>query len=492
MLGITSTIGYLESLKYTKIIDLKKESYLSKMIKEQWNKDKEQITHGYKNGTERTQHGVNAEYFHTAQKNVEELRKAAAEGRAPNLMMKSPFVNGPDDLIQGNKVLQMKFYRDINGSLTGCMEHLNKYADSYTHNDNALYVIPPEQYQQLLDIKQGLIPEGMSANQAQSLRQKIARFESIKGNTIEETMEPGAITYEEAQLKNIAAKTQDVETTTEKTHKEEVDKIEKSTDPSVKGALKGAFIAAGISMSITAALHIYDDFSKGKNIFKGGYGSKDYQRLLKAVGANGGKAGMGSLLYYGLTTLFKKRLFAVSFTTNLIKGITQLKAAYTKDKIKFTEFVNLSLTLAVTAAVDAIGEAGIAALVGVGLSALATSGVALPMALSMVAAMISTMLLSSVYGLIIAWCKDLMVADIKAMVAEHQKILKDTSAAFGCSLARLRDEFLIFATDAKTMDNRNNDYQARVEACNRLSRTYGTSEIDPNESIASLKARFLK
>lgn len=492
MFGNISTIGYLKSLDYNKDINLYKENVISEVIKETWLKDKDQIINGYKNGTARTQHGVNAEYLHTAQKNIQEQRMAHVEGRDPILTTKSPLVNGPDDLVQGNKVFQMKFYRDTNGSLTGCFEHLDKYADQYANNPNAIYVIPPEQHQQLLDIKAGIIPEGMSELQARGLRNKIARFEDIKGGPIETVIEPGTLTYEEAQLKNIENKTHDIEQQNDTIHKEEVEKIEASIEPSVKGALKNACISAGIGAGVTAAMHIYNDFQNNKNIFKGEYNTEDYKKLLKVTAQAGGKAGACGLLYYTLAAYFKKNLLAVSFASNVIKGIAALKSEYAEGKINFAKFVNLSLAVGVTAAIDSIGEAGISALVGLGLGALSASGIALPAILAVVVSMIVTLLLSSVYSKLISVCKDFVNSDIVAMKKEHSTILENISRAFQCNLARLRNEFAVFAANVDAMDNCENDYRARVNACNRLSHVYGTSEIDPDESVASLKARFLK
>lgn len=490
MFGNTSTIGYTESLNYNKDVNLKKESFIESLVKEQWEKDKDQIINGYKNGPASTQHGVNAEYFHTGIKNAEEIRIAKIEGRDPVLIEKSPFVNGPDDLIQGDKVLQMKYYRDTNGSLNGCIEHVEKYKVSYSNNDKAIYIIPSEQYNQLLDIKKGNIPEGMSGYQAKCLREKIKRFEEAKGGSIEMVMEPGALTYEEAQLKNIELKTNETEEINHKKHKEEVEKIEESVKPSVAGAIKAACYAAGAAGVISMAMHIYNDFQNGKNIFNGDYEKEDYKELLSIGGTTALKAGAGSTLFYAVSAAVKQKVAAASFIANMIKGIAPLKLALLRGEISFKEFTNLSLSLAMATAVDALGEAGISVITSLVFTAIAGTGIALPGIVSLIGGLVISIVGGVLFTKLLDVCKDIFSRDYIELKAAHDAFIAKVDAAFTRNMVRLKNEFAVFSADVVAMDNVNNDYAVRVEACNRLSEKYGTNKLDANESIDSIKARF--
>lgn len=493
MFGNAPTIGFMESLNHNKNVNLKNESCLERLVAIRWEKDKDQIINGYKNGPQSTQHGVNAEYFHTAIKNSEEIRLARLEGRKPILVEKSPFVNGPDDLIQGKKILQMKYYRNTNGSLNGCIDHLEKYAESYGKNDNAFYIIPPEQLKQLIDIKQGGVPEGMSSYQANLLKEKIARFESAKGAAIEDAIQAGAITYEEAQLKNIELKTKEAEEVNKKKHEEEIERIEDSVKPSVLGAVKAAAAAAGLSAGLSGILYVYNDYYKNKkNIFDGDYTREDYQKLAGVMASSGAKAGASAALFYAVSSIVKQKVMAASFIVGMTKGIASLKLSYLRKEITLIEFTQLSLALTVNTVIESIGEAGVSLIISTVFAGIGSLGVTLPAIVTVTVGLVLSIIGGIAYTNLLAMCKDFVLFDYKAVMKTHQEFLDKVDNVFTHNVTRLKNEFSDLIANINVMDNVNADYVSRVEACNQLSEKYGTNKIDVNESVASLKARFLK
>lgn len=265
--GIVVT-GVVEGKDYDETLQLHKENSVNEKINQRYAIDEALIENGYRNGTTRTQHGVNAEHIYVADYNIKETRLAAEQHRNPFYIEKSSEVNGPHDLIRGGEIYQMKYYKTAKGSLDACIEHIDKYPKDYQNNEEAYYVIPKDQYQTIISIKNGEIPDGVSTRSANAIKKSIALFESKKGGQIEDTLLPGSVSYQDAFVGHNQEGNSDRRLSIDQSHREAEEQIVQSHQPHLLEGIQTSITAATIGAVVSVVIDRCRSTPTTKSVWK--------------------------------------------------------------------------------------------------------------------------------------------------------------------------------------------------------------------------------
>lgn len=471
---------------------LTKEKDIFKTIKNVLKSDEHEINYGYKNGPERTQHGVNAEHICIAEANAAEIRAAMKEGREAVLMKKSPAVNGPDDMIRGDEIYQAKYYQTAKGSLEGCLDHLEKYSDRYANNSKAFYVIPNEQYDVLMAIKNGEIPEGFTPATAGTLRRKIAQFESLKGESIESSVRGGGVTYEKAhqeynQESNAARRRR-----LKKEHKKEEQALKEKYSPNAVECVKTSLAAAGIAGGLTAAFDIYQRHTEGKNIFLGEYDEEDYKSLGRNVLSSSGSAALSAGALYWMSVAMKKHAGFASVLLNLGKSLLPIKLAFARGEISFNEFVGCSCSVTMTLIAYAAGDAGVSAMIATAVGLLGGAGITVPGAGVVIAGIIGSIVGSIVIGKLIELADGFINRDVHKLMDMRTAFINELIHDFNIKLEAIEKEFDISFSLATTVGDLSLSVEDRLSVSNKLAAKYGTDPVETNPDVDALRKRFFQ
>lgn len=300
-----------------------------------------------------TKHGEIAEQVEVACRNAQQ----AIEEQVQDESLLNATFNGvgrtatEDYLIDGVGV-QSKFINGLNNNLRHVLQHLNKYPD-YAKNEN-FYHLPKDQWKILNDIKNNIIPEGLSEKTIKSIKTNIAQLEEMTGRSFDDLIRPGVSDYSEVQLGKIDNTIAKHEKEFSELNQEQHEKIINEHQPSLKEVAKssalGAVIGGGISLSFT----IYKKYKDGKNIFRGDFTKEDWREIGISTFKGSMAGGISAGVLYALTNYASMSAPFASAFISASKGIGSLGISLQNGDLSIEEFTDLGLIICSESAIIGI------------------------------------------------------------------------------------------------------------------------------------------
>lgn len=259
-------------------------------------------------GSEATKHGEIAE---ATEMGIRSARDALYQ--RPISVSEPPSRNSPIDYRIDSQDVQSKFVNGTNSGLDHVLKHMDKYKE-FGRDGNSYYHIPKDQYEQILQVREGNYCE-LSDRSVRAIQQKIAAIEAESGKQFDQVVKPANSTYAEVQQGKVSETLDRHEEELEKNNEELKDGIRMEHEPSVKEGLQTAAAAGAVAGAFGFAASAGQKyFKEGKNIFKGDFNQEDW----KDVGLDTGKAAITGAITGG----------AVYFITNYIGTSAPLASAF--------------------------------------------------------------------------------------------------------------------------------------------------------------------
>lgn len=308
-------------------------------------------------GTMRTKHGEVAEHLEVNVRNA----KNTLFGLKNNATFEGVGRTAPEDFLLNKVKIQSKFINGTGNTLNHVFKHFQTYQDSSID-----YMIPKDQYAAIEQIRNGVIPESLSAKSAQTILNKVNELESITGRPFSELFHPSISNYDEVQLgKVFETVTNHQDDLIDQNHeiKQEIDRQAKSDTkatnamrgPSVNEALKVAGGAAAINASISLATGMYTKIKNGKKLSD--FKAEDWKELGLDAGKKGGRAGISAGSIYTLTNATSLSAPFASAVTSAAFGMGALFKSYHAGDIAADEVVTEGQLICFEAGITAIGAA---------------------------------------------------------------------------------------------------------------------------------------
>lgn len=316
-------------------------------------------------GSTITKHGEIAEKvdvnFHNADRIMHNQKPNATD--APDKVGRT----APVDYYIDDVMVQSKYINGSNNTLSHVIEHMKKYEnyDSMNFAKEGYYVIPKDQYEQILRIKNGGT-EGLSRKSIDAIQKKIKEIEERSGKSFSEAVKPGNVDYAAVQqgkiFETLDKKSNQLNETAKQQQQHADERSEKKRDmarkeaaPSWSKAGKAATSAAAFAGVSELTIGIYKKCSSGKKFSE--FTEDDWKEIgIDTVKATA-KGGISGLSIYGLTNLggvpSTNAAAGVSLAFSLIDLVYQLSC----DEISQEEFNERCQMVAVNTVLSAVGAA---------------------------------------------------------------------------------------------------------------------------------------
>lgn len=321
-------------------------------------------------GSGPTKHGEIAEQVEVCVTNARQvIRKLPEIANIDNV----PRTGAVDYDINGIPI-QSKFYNNAERTLEqGVLEHLSKYpnfasdANLYGYPDKAgIYHIPKDQYETLLQIKNGGYIEGLRGTTQEKIRNSILSLEERTGKDFSEVVRPSISKYSEVQINTVEKNLDGHEESLKEYNKNEIKKIRENeqkelehaqhiSDPSLSEALKASAVSATISAATSAGIKIYSKIKAGKKLSD--FSLDDWKDVGIDFAKGGVKGGITGAGIYGLTKLGGYPAPFAGAMMSASVGLASLAIDYKIGKINKSDFASAACSLSVETGLVAVGTA---------------------------------------------------------------------------------------------------------------------------------------
>lgn len=321
-------------------------------------------------GTAKTKHGEIAEVLDVSWTNATSIM----EHKKPTATFDNIGRTAPVDFMIGNQEVQSKFYASANASLTGVIEHMNKYSH---FSQNGVYFVPKDQYdviKQVMDGKQRIMTvDGLlSQKSIDAIQRKLHEIQSRSGGKqLEELLKPSHHNYKDVQLNVVhrtldgheetlraqtRARVEDLEAM--KKNKERIQKdLEKEAARAKPATLQEAAGVAATGFAIGAGIavgtKIYEKYRKGKTI------SEILREDWKELAKEGGKSGtLGAVSGVNIYYLTKSASLPAPFASAVVssgQAVASLVQSYAAGEIDEGQLVSMGTLVCLEGGIVAAG-----------------------------------------------------------------------------------------------------------------------------------------
>lgn len=302
-------------------------------------------------GNELTKHGEIAEQVEVGIRNA----KSALLQQNMTATFDGIGRTAPADYSIDGALVQSKFINGVNNNLNHVLDHMDKYSNF--GRDGSYYHIPKDTYETVIRIKEGLPVDDLSEKSRASILNKIQEIEKNTGQHFEQVVKPGISNYADVQQGKIDETLDKHEQALKQQNEELKDAIKDEHKPSWEGAAQAAVVAGAVGGAISLGTALYSKYKQGKNPFKGGFSSEDWEEIgiTTAKGAGGGAIAGGAI--YLLTNNAALPAPFAGAIVSAAKGVTSLMSDYNAGTITFEEFTNLGLMICSESAIVGLATA---------------------------------------------------------------------------------------------------------------------------------------
>ena len=301
-------------------------------------------------GSAETKHGEIAEQCHVG------FRRALdfLYQRPPAATFEGVDRTGPVDYVDGTDI-QSKYYNGLRNTLSSVESHAERYAEFIAGGGK--YHIPKDQFDQMIELRETGVVDGLSARSAERLQALTESLERQTGRSIDDLVASGETSYGEVQQgrvhETINAREGDLAAHDEDLRRQSRAEHGHSLDGAMTAVAMGTAAGGGVGF----AQAVWVKYREGKNPFQGDFSAADW----KDVGVRGAKGGAGGAIAGGTVYLLTNTTdLAAPFAGSLVSGLMgvgDLVGQYQAGQISGDEFLNLSLMVTSESAIVGIAAA---------------------------------------------------------------------------------------------------------------------------------------
>lgn len=265
---------------------------------------------------------------------------------------------GPVDYIMDGADVQSKFYNGVRNTLDGVTRHLEKYPEF--PEGKSYYAIPKDQYELLQKALKGEATE-LSSKSVNTLKQYVQDIEALTGRDFNDAVRPASFDYKEVQIGAVDEALDKRQEELSNANEKRVEDIRAEHAPSWQEGLNTTATAAAVGAGVSFVRACFDQYRKGKNIFKGEFTVKDWKDvgLDTAEGAAIGGVTGGAL--YLMTNCANMSAPLAGAVVSAVKGLAPLVQGYRDGDLSLEQLVDtgcmVCAEVGMVAAATAVGQA---------------------------------------------------------------------------------------------------------------------------------------
>ncbi|MDR2013997.1 MAG: hypothetical protein LBP99_00020 [Azoarcus sp.] len=303
-------------------------------------------------GNQDTKHGEIAEVVEVGIRRARDL----LDREIPSATFDGVGRTAPEDFRIDGVNVQSKFYNGAKSSLSGVLDHMEKYKN-FGRDGTSIYQIPKDQYEQINRIIDGN-RGGVGYKTAQAILVKVQEIEDGTGKKFSEVVRPSVSDYSEVQqgkiVKTIETHEKDFQSRNEAHRKQ----ILKDHEPSLAEGVKATATAAAVGAAVSFASASYKKYQKeGKNIFKGDFTAEDWTEVGGDALTGGGLGSVTGATVYALTNYAELSAPMAGAFVSAVKGMAPLIKDYRSGKINLDQLLDGGMFVCSDAALVGLGAA---------------------------------------------------------------------------------------------------------------------------------------
>lgn len=266
-----------------------------------------------------------------------------------------------EDYLYNGKMVQSKYYNSPATTFDSILKHLKTYPDFF--KKDGTYDIPPEQFDQLVDIYNRGESNRSSLHKTEfgneeTIYKKIKEFEKNNNVKFEDVIHPSKAKKSEVQLYTIDETVKKEESKIAETNEQEKQRIKKETAPTLKQGVKVTAISAASEGGITFAIEFFKKKSERKKISN--FTDEDWIEIFKSSGIGTIKGGIRGASLYAITNFSTTPAPIANALISATYGILGQSYFLAKGQISESEFIDnselLCLDISVSTLSSVLGE----------------------------------------------------------------------------------------------------------------------------------------
>lgn len=299
-------------------------------------------------GSIRQKHGEIAEHVQVAFMNAERF----IVGQAASHSFEGVGRLAPEDYLRFGKMVQSKFYMNVNGSLMAIAYHLDTYP--WFIERGGVYDIPKDHYDKLIRIyRDGATGAALSQSDGK-LYDAIKEWESLHNVQFDKVVHPSVVNYDDVQLNTVGNTILQEEEKIKQEDQHQRDQAHAEAKPTLKDGIKTTVTAALLEGGVAFAVGVYKKKKAGKKIAE--FTKADWKELGIETGIGTGKGAIRGGTIYLLTNFVSVPApIASAMLTATFGMIAQAKKLNSGD-ISAEEFVDTSEVICLDVVVSAVSS----------------------------------------------------------------------------------------------------------------------------------------
>lgn len=203
----------------------------------------------------------------------------------------------PEDYLRFGKMVQSKFYMNVNGSLMAIAHHLDAYP--WFIDQGGVYDIPKNHYNELMRIYRSGASGATLSKPDSKLYEAIREWETQHNVQFDKVVHPSVVNYEDVQLDTVHHTIQQEEAKIEKKDQQQREKAHTEAQPTLEEGIKTTVTAALLEGGVAFAISVYKKKKAGKKIAE--FTKDDWKELGIDTGIGTGKGAIRGSAVYVLT-----------------------------------------------------------------------------------------------------------------------------------------------------------------------------------------------
>lgn len=303
-------------------------------------------------GCIRQKHGEIAEHVQVAFMNAERF----IVGQEASHTFDNVGRLAPEDYLRFGKMVQSKFYMNVNGSLMAIAHHLDTYP--WFIDQGGVYDIPKNHYNELMRIYRGGASGAALSQPDSKLYEAIREWEAQHNVQFDKVVHPSVVNYEDVQLDTVRHTIEREEAQIEKKDQHQREKAHTEARPTLEEGIKTTVTAALLEGGVSFAIGVYKKKKAGKKIAE--YTKEDWKELGIDTGIGTGKGAIRGSAVYMLTNFASVPAPMASAMVTATLGMLSQAYKLNNGDITAEEFIDNSeavcLDVTMSAVASMLGE----------------------------------------------------------------------------------------------------------------------------------------
>ena len=299
-------------------------------------------------GCIRQKHGEIAEHVQVAFMNAERF----IVGQGASHTFDGVGRLAPEDYLRFGKMVQSKFYMNVNGSLMAIAHHLDTYP--WFIDQGGVYDIPKNHYNKLIHIYRSGVSGAVLSQPDSKLYDAIREWEMQHNVQFDKVVHPSVVNYEDVQLDTVHHTIRQEEAKIEKMDQQQREQAHAEAQPTLEEGIKTTVTAALLEGGAAFAVSVYKKKKAGKKI--AAFTKEDWKELGIDTGIGTGKGAIRGSTVYMLTNFTSVPAPMASAMITATLGMLSQAYKFNSGDITAEEFIDNSEAVCLDVAMSAVSS----------------------------------------------------------------------------------------------------------------------------------------